>query len=500
MIATTLKLRVEHLYSTLIRNFLILTGITTLIVSAIVDKASGELAMLLVIVCVLVTVVLKIKSYEKIIIIFIIGITLFVGHRAKMITESDLKSYVGAQVQIHGVVVQQPILSAQRQRVVLKVQYLIQRQEVREVKGRVILSLSKFEDLSEGDELELYGQLAAGETFDGFDYQAYLDSVGIDATLENPRLIEKVVNTNLLLQVSNTLRDLIRTKALRLLPEPHASLLIGMLIGTKEQFTKDFATNLATTGTAHIIAVSGFNITLLIGLVMSVAGYIPRKMAFGLCVAILILFLTIVGFNNLPALRATIMGSVTLLGNNLGRKTNAAGILMLTLAIMLWLNPLVYRSLSFQLSFAATLGLMTIAKQLESWLPKFLGTHIRAELGVTLAAIMATFPITFASFGKLSPYAPLVNLVVAPLVPIIMLAGFLMIICSLMSDVLAQVVAIAVWVPLDIMTRVINTFAQLPGSDLAVAGKYQQVIALVVLFLVLCIALESSYREIHSLP
>jgi len=445
--------------------------------------------------CVLVVIMMNTKIYEKCAIVLIIFATIWIGQRAKTMTESDLKTFIGAQVQMQGRIIQQPILNVQRQRVVIKVDSLIHEHETKQVTGSVIFSLSKFEDLNEGDELVLDGRLVAGENFDGFDYQAYLDAIGIDATLENPRLIEKSINTNLLLKVSNALRYLIRTRVQQLLPEPHAALLIGMLIGSKEQFTDDFKANLASTGTAHIIAVSGFNITLLIGLVMSIAGYIPRKVAFGLCVVMLILFLTIVGFSNLPALRATIMGSITLLGSNLGRKTNAAGILMLTLAIMLWLNPLVYRSLSFQLSFAATLGLMTIAKQLENWLPKFLGAHIKSELGVTLAAILATFPITFGQFGKLSLYAPVTNLLVAPLVPVIMFTGFMMIISSLLSDVLARILAIVVWIPLDIMTKVINVFARLPGSDLAVAGKYQQGIALVILLLVLCIALESGYRE-----
>lgn len=144
----------------------------------------------------------------------------------------------------------------------------------------------------------------------------------------------------------------------QLLPEPHAGLLAGILFGTKATLSKELVAALTTTGTLHIVALSGMNITILSSLVnMTLLRFINRRVASILTIALIIGFILFVGPSP-SVIRAGIMGGISLLAIVFGRQTLGLLSWMLAVSTMILLNPSWITDLSFQLSALATLGMI----------------------------------------------------------------------------------------------------------------------------------------------
>ncbi len=155
----------------------------------------------------------------------------------------------------------------------------------------------------------------------------------------------------------------------QLLPEPHAGLLNGILFGTKAALPRDFYQELVTTGTLHIIALSGMNISILTGLVnLALLRIISRRIASLLTIVTIAGFVGFVGASP-SVIRAAIMGSISLLAVVFGRQYWAFLSWILAVGIMLLLNFDWLGDLSFQLSVLATLGIILFGKKQMGSLP-----------------------------------------------------------------------------------------------------------------------------------
>ncbi len=150
----------------------------------------------------------------------------------------------------------------------------------------------------------------------------------------------------------------------QLLPEPHAGLLSGLLFGTKATLTKDLYQQLITTGTLHIVALSGMNITILASLVsLTLLRVVSRRIASLLTLLLIVGFVWFVGFSP-SVIRAAIMGTISLLAVIFGRQSWSILSWILAVGIMLLLNPLWIGDLSFQLSAMATLGIILFGSRM----------------------------------------------------------------------------------------------------------------------------------------
>jgi competence protein ComEC len=125
--------------------------------------------------------------------------------------------------------------------------------------------------------------------------------------------------------------------------------------------------------------------------------------------------------------RAALMGMLVLLGWWFGRSANTARALWLSLFFMtLWNPKLLYFDIGFQLSFAATLGLIYISPFMEKFTKRFPDPFgLTSGAATTIAALIATIPFSIIYFRQFSFVAPLSNMLTLPLVPLIMLSGFL---------------------------------------------------------------------------
>jgi competence protein ComEC len=314
-----------------------------------------------------------------------------------------------------------------------------------------------------GDWVVIEGKVAEAKNYDDFDYQKYLERFNVYAVMSYPKiLILKSHQLNSVKEFLLKVKAAFKQRTNELLREPQSSLSVGILIGGHANMPQSIVDNFSKTGVSHIIAVSGFNITIIIYALASLAYVLGRRFSFWLAILTIIGFVTITGASA-SVLRAAIMGFLLLIALNIGRQYSMVPALFFAAFIMLVINPkILFWDVGFQLSFAATMGIiffMPVFDELARNIPKMLGA--KNLILTTLAAIIATLPFILFNFGVLSLSAPLVNVLILPVVPLTMLFGFLIALPFLGPGF----AVVANWFLLYIL-KVTSFFASLPYSFL----------------------------------
>jgi ComEC/Rec2-related protein len=239
-------------------------------------------------------------------------------------------------------------------------------------------------------------------------------------------------------------RGVVRS-AERVLPEPEASFLLGLVVGAKDGLPAELTDAFRDTGTTHILAVSGYNVTQLInvGVLLLALALVPRRKSAGTMAIGVIIFACVVG-GDASVIRAAIMGCVGILATLYSRRYSGVRALLAAAALMLAVNPLVLRhDVGFQLSFVAVWGLHSLAPGLLTTVPLRWRGSVARILCETGSATLATMPIVLYSFGRLPAIGLLANLLILPLVPWAMLFGSLAALIGLVSVPFALVPALA---------------------------------------------------------
>ena len=401
------------------------------------------------------------------------------------------------QVIVRGIICEEPDRRREKTLYTVRTRYL---RGTGNVNGLVLVSADNYPAYDYGDELELTGKLEKPAVFDGFDYAGYLSRYDIYAVMNRPR-ITPLPSPFSLLQTPNLFKLLLETKQsfenhlkLTFPTEPSSSLLAGLLLGSRagipEQLNKDFQ----TTGLSHIIAISGYNITLIATLLLSLLASFGKRTSRWLAGIGIIVFTIFVGAS--PAVvRACIMGIISLIALNTERKSNINIVVALTAAIMIGYNPqILWHDIGFQLSFLSMMGLIYVSPILEPylhWLPKKLA--IRDSVLLTLSAQIMALPVIALNFQKLSLVSPLSNLLIAgPIIPYTMLFGFLGTITSCVSLTLGKIIAFPGYLLVTYLTTVIHLTANIPYA--AVAIDWFSVPILALYFFVLIILLIKHWR------
>jgi len=243
----------------------------------------------------------------------------------------------------------------------------------------------------------------------------------------------------------------------------------GMLFGEKSALDKDFKENLVKVGLIHIVVVSGFNISL-VGLLILNTFKRFGQIAYVFSLMGIIMYSVFVGLEP-PVLRALIMGGIVILARVKGEESNQIYLLLITALIMVFFNPLILKSLSFQLSFMATLGILTFTPIFDSIFPKIL-----SDLSASLSAQLMVLPILAYNFGQVSIISPVANLLTLWAVPVItVVSGFLLLI-SLASIKLATLLSFLVTIPSLIIEMVTSNFAELNYASVMVQVDLKKVI------------------------
>lgn len=267
----------------------------------------------------------------------------------------------------------------------------------------------------------------------------------VDPTFE---ILEGTEDTQLtlvdwfLLTLSNW-RDIMVARLKNSLPEPHASMAAGILLGVRASMPRDFYNQLVATGTLHIVAASGFNVMVVASVLMGLVSWIWRRgVAIGVGIVGIVLYVLLAGASA-SVVRAGVMGSLTLTAYYFGRPAFAKRLLWVSAGLMLLVSPLLILDIGFQLSIVATAGIL----YLQPWMKKLSNNVFLSNyLYPTLAASVATAPIILWHFERISWVSPLVNGLVLPLIPLIMGLSVLMLLGGHVLAWLAYVpLAYVVW-------------------------------------------------------
>ena len=225
----------------------------------------------------------------------------------------------------------------------------------------------------------------------------------------------------------------------------------------KENFNNSWLT--------HFIAVSGFNITILILFIWFLVKYIPRPFDVIIILGNIFLFTLLVG-NTAPVIRASIMWWLSYLALVSGRQNSVLSTLCLTWVAMATYSPLSLNyDVSLHLSFAAVIGIIYLQKHLHLIFKRIPNIfEIREALILTIAALIATLPIMIINFGQFSALAIISNILVTWTIPIAMLGGFLSIIVYYFFPILWEIFAYFTWLLLKWDITIVHFFGELKFS------------------------------------
>lgn len=242
------------------------------------------------------------------------------------------------------------------------------------------------------------------------------------------------------------------------LPPPYSSLLVGIVLGSKESISPSFWEELKKTGTAHVVVASGMNVSLVASfLVLFLIPVVGRRKAILFSLFGIWFYAILAGFDA-PIIRAALMGSLTFGAMALGRQADALRVFFLTFLAMLILNPYWIFDIGFILSFAATLSLVLFSRRIDQSL-KFIPSFIRQDFSTTIAAQILVSPILYFTFGYFSIYSFLVNGIVLWTVPLITVFGMLISFISLLLPSFASILVFIVYPLTFWFVEVVRFFA-----------------------------------------
>lgn len=249
-------------------------------------------------------------------------------------------------------------------------------------------------------------------------------------------------------------------------------------------------------GLAHILAASGFHVSLVLGVVLALTRAASPGQRLGIGVLALLGYVGLTGASP-SVLRAALMGLAALIGFATNRQVKPLSVLVAVAVVLLLWNPLWIWDLGFQFSFLATLGLLVsvppMMKRLD-WMPP----TIASLFAVPVAASIWTLPLQLYVFNIVSPYSILVNVITVPFVALITLGGLFTAIVALFWPTGGTALASLLNYPVEGLLTLVQFFSQQPGNSMAVGSLSQiQLIALYAINILVWVI--GSQREARSL-
>lgn len=251
----------------------------------------------------------------------------------------------------------------------------------------------------------------------------YGDRIVVEGKVEGNKLVEaKLIslreNQGVLFRTRKKLVGIFQKS----LPEPHASLVAGVTLGSKSSLPAHFWQSLKTSGTAHVVVASGMNVTLVASFLMSVLViFLPRRQAVPAALLGIWAYSLISGFDA-PIVRAAVMGSVAFGAQALGKLYSAARALVLSALGMLIIWPDWLIDLGFILSFVATASLMLFEPKIAR-LVRFVPGIFKQGFSTSLAAQIGVAPILLVTFGQFNLLSPIINALVLWTIPPMTIIG-----------------------------------------------------------------------------
>ena len=378
--------------------------------------------------------------------------------------DPELDAKAGEQVELTGMVSEDSVDTDDYQKTIVEIKPGI----------KVLVSADFYPHLDYGDRISFSGKLKKPEAFETergtFDYPSFLAKSQIYYTLSYPKLtvLEKHQGSHFIETLFNIRHALVRNLQL-IIPSPESGLIGGYLVEGKQSLSKSLQEEFKTVGVIHTVALSGFNVTIMVEAMMSALAFLPVSYRLGTGGVLVVLFTLMTGASS-TVVRAAIMTLVAISAQLLGRSYNITRALVLAAFAMVVWNPmtLIYDP-SFQLSFLATLGLVTLSPVLAphlTWITERF--KLRETVSSTLSAQLAVLPFILYSSGSLSLVALPANIIMLPFLPITMLFGSLAGGIAFISKKVAMPFAGLAYLFLHGQLSLVHFFAHIPYAAVTV--------------------------------
>ena len=395
---------------------------------------------------------------------------------------SDIAAFNGFSGTITGVVTDEPRYREDRVQLRLAAETVFVNGETAPTSGLALVEADRGAAIEYGDKVRATGAMATAATGDTFSYADYLGRRGVFTLMRNAGVdvVSKGHGDPVFAQLL-ALKSIVRREIARALPEPQAGLLTGILLGDESGISPQLKDDFSRVGASHVIAISGFNMVIVSAIVIRVLSSLFGGKSITVtisAVAVIVIYSLFVGASP-SILRAALMSSLLVFGNQLKRRTYLpASLAFATLALSI-LDPNVLLDIGFQLSFFAVLGLglfadplsQRLAALLERWLPGKLAGLLHSLLNepliVSVAAQVATLPLIILYFGRLSLVALPVNILIVPVQSAVLLLGLAAVVISVFAPALGLLFFWADALVLSWTISVVRAFARLEFADVA---------------------------------
>ncbi|MGN1383749.1 MAG: DNA internalization-related competence protein ComEC/Rec2 [Clostridia bacterium] len=343
---------------------------------------------------------------------------------------------------------------------------------------KVLISIKKSQQIDKinyGDLIYLEGKLEIPKiatNYKGFNYRQYLKTQKIQGIViaDNVKILKAKYKNNLIYQIQKKIKTIIKEK----LPSETGDLLLAILLGDKKDLSEQIQINFKNSNLSHMLAVSGAHVSyIIVGLT-----YITQNSIMGkrkgrvFCIFLLIIFMAITNFT--PSVtRACIMAILTLVSEILYKKADIYTNISISALIILLYNPYSLLDLGFKLSFGGTIGIIIfmrfIKKKQEE--PKLLN-YIKQMALVSICANIIIIPIIMNNFNTVSLTFLVSNILASPILAIIVIVGFSIIIISIISHSLSNLLVFWLNPILNLLIKISSFCSKLPFAKILVVTPY----------------------------
>lgn len=328
--------------------------------------------------------------------------------------------------------------------------------------------------LEYGDLIEIKGEYSAPEVarnYKGFDYSQYLKTLNIYGTIkvEESKIINKNQLSPILISINNIKEKMI-DNANRNMPKRTANLLLGILIGERDNIQEDIIESFRTANLSHILAVSGAHTSyIILGITYLISkSKTPKRIGYIITIINLLIFIIITGASY-SVVKACIMAIVVIGAKICYRKENFFTSICISLIIILIQNPFAINDIGLKLSFMGTAGIVIFNKSITNFFIKLkIKQKIAEALSVTFSAQLMIMPITILNFNTISLTFFISNILASPLLGIIIIFGFISIFISSILNPISKILFLILHIFLELLILVSKVTEKIPGSSILV--------------------------------
>lgn len=387
------------------------------------------------------------------------------------IENSSLRKFnnIPEEISLVGTIMREPQFGEKSQELIIKVEQIYHDGTISKFNEKILIITRRYPEYKYGQKLKLFGKISTpAEYIEGFNYKGFLEKEGIYSIMNFPKieLLEEKANLPLVFKFYGKilkLKEKLRKSISENLPSSESVLLRAMLLGDKKQISDKLGEKLNITGLRHITAISGMHVTILSSILLNVflgLGF-WRKQALIFSLFFIFLFILMTGLQP-SAIRAGIMGGIFILAQYFGKAYASSRAISFAAFLMLLQNPLLLKyDIGFQLSFLAMTGIIFFSPILESFFRKIPNLfQLKNILVLTFSAQVFTLPLLLFNFGYFSLIAPITNILVLPILPLILGLGFLFAFLGLFFRQLGHIFSLPCWILLTYLLKVVNFFSR----------------------------------------